>query len=227
MPRKRVNIDAGYLIQLHESGISVKQLSERFNISRATIYDRFSDAGFDWRNRSEAMYTRMANTDANTRQKLSAAAHAAVRGKSRSMEELRERAITRQQTLQYVGVGETEFASMLTKKGLQCAPQLAVGRYNIDIAIPPIAVEIHRNRSSPLAASNNRKKLEYMRSNGWAVVFVWIKKDITEFRESQADYIVSLYKRACVDPTVLGQYWVIRGDCELYSPTRGKSYNIT
>ena len=223
MPRIPKDFDVHDLIRRHEAGESLKQASKRLGYGRRALQLQMTKAGFTPRNRSEAMFVRMSRTSATERQRLSAAAHEAVRGK-RQTDQHRIRVAKTKETTIVPTRTEGKMLAMLRSRGLGCIPQKAIGRYNVDVAVtePPIAVEIfggnwhsggHHRRMFP-------KRADYILDLGWSLMIVW---DQTRDPMSvhAADYIATFIKESRRDPSLRREYRVIRGCGEELARGRG------
>jgi hypothetical protein len=140
------------------------------------------------------------------------------RGRSRSERYLISRAISHQRELDKVGIGEEELTTLLRERGYNPVPQLAVWKYNIDIAMPPIAVEVERYDSNPLGRTAFRAKLIDLLDMGWFVLVVWIRPRLKELPSIGAvNYTIALSETLDGQPTSVSQYRVIRSCGELVS----------
>ena len=92
MSRKNTHINANDCIKEYFAGKSIKQLAVDNGVSRQVIYRIFRENDVPVRNRSEAMFTRMANTTFEERQRLAFAANEAKRGLANTPEMLEKRA---------------------------------------------------------------------------------------------------------------------------------------
>ncbi len=219
-PGWRYNDLSATIVDLYQSGVSEKAVAERLGIERVVVRCRLLKAGVTPRNRSDAMYLRMSQTSPDERRHLTAAAHAAARGRIPREDEMASQAITRERTQKKVGNGERLFAQWLAGRGHVAILQKAVGRYNLDLAIPPVAVEIHVHPNDPLNRPRTRKRIEYLTDRGWHVLYVWIGK--THFlTEAAADDAIAFLQRAKGDKAVPGMYRVIRGSGKLVTEGRG------
>lgn len=219
MSRERVFVDADDIVNRYVKGTSENALAELFHVDRNTIRRRLLGAGIKPRNRSEGMYLRMAQASPEERQRLSKAAHDAVRGLKRTEADLCKRAIGLQKTKGRIGAGEVCLKRWLENRGLDCTLQYAVNRYNIDIfcdGVYPLAVELHVSPCDPLAVSKtfNRAKVKYILNRHWNIIFVWVTKRHFLIERS-ADYITSHFEEIQSNPTIRSQYRVIRGSGEL------------
>src|SRR5258708_5771589 len=136
-------------IALFQSGMSVKAIASRFNVARHVITRHLKIAGITPRNRSESMYLRMSQTNSDERVALTRASHAARKAMLTPEEWGIRQALAKQTNLSKVGDGEKLFIQWLSERGVvNCIPQQAVGKYNLDIGVAPIAVEIHETAKS-------------------------------------------------------------------------------
>jgi len=206
-------------IRLYRDGLSEKAVAERFSVDRNVIRRLSLRANVKPRGRSESMCLRMSQTSADERRRLASAAHSAVRGRARSESELAVRALRRERTQEKIGDGERLFANWLAARGSTTSLQKAVGRYNIDVALPPVAVEIHVTSQNPLKRVQTRERIKYLADRGWHVLYVWVSKRHF-LSEAAADDAVAFRKRAQCDPSPIGQYRVIRGSGELVAEGR-------
>lgn len=215
MPRKIKLPDIDKFVQMYIDGMSEQALAQLAGVSRMTMRHNLLTAAIIPRNRSQAMYVRMQHTSEAERANLTSAAHSAVRGKQRDITELIQRALTRQQTLQYATPIEFAFGDMLIQHGLRVIYQRAIERYNIDIAIetPPIAIEIEFNRTLPFVSrpANHHRRSEYLLDLGWNLCYILICKS-WPLTVGAADYIVAWTQQLCTNDTIRGQYSVIRGN---------------
>ncbi len=216
MSGKRYSLNIDNLVGRYLAGESEQAIANSIGCGRGTIRRRLLKAGIIPRGPSEAQLIRHLNTTPEMRRKMTEAAHDAVRGKKRSESEMIKRAIVKQKSQRYIGKGERILAEWLRNRGLDPVMQLAVGRYNIDIAILPIAVELLYSPGNPHTRATDRKKIKYLRNQCIHVLYVWInRRDV--LTEEAADYIVSFRKEMELTPTKLGQYRVIRGSGELFT----------
>lgn len=218
MSRKAEVTNISELLQMYIGGMSEKAVAAQAAVSRGVIRRRLLAAGIVPRNRSQGMYARMQNTSAAERARLADAAHAAVRGKRRTIEELVHRALTRQQTCEHSAPIEFCLGDMLIERGLWVTYQRAVKRYNVDIAIDScaIAVEVQFNGAFPHCSRpiNHARRTECLLNLGWNVCYVLICKS-WPLTVAAADYIVAWAQKVRCDHAVRGQYTVIRGNGEL------------
>ena len=211
-------IDSAEVVALYNSGRSVKALAGQFGVSRQVIDRRLKRAGITPRGRSESMYLRMSQTSEEERGRLSAAAHAAVRGKRQTFEHRCKIARSREASPSCVSRIERVCLGVLEDHGFACTPQKAVGPYNIDVAIgvPPIAVEIFGGHwhASGSHAGRFRKRTDYILDAGWVPVYVWVTRDYP-FEVGAVEYIVALAEQMRRGEPVRREEHMIRGDGEI------------
>jgi hypothetical protein len=202
------------IIRRYVEGESEKMLAERFGVSRAVIRRRLLKRGIDPRGRSESMRVRMANTPPEERRRLAAAAHDAVRGRIRSWDERVQAAQTRELRQTHVGPAELLMQRWLADRGITSVPQQAVGIYNVDLGLHPVAVEIFGGNWHGHGGhrSSAGKRFRYILDQGWCVVIIWVDRREYPLHPLAADYVITRLEHARRDPSLRGKYWVIRGD---------------
>ena len=213
MARRYTNINVDNCINEYLGGKSIKQLAIDNGVSRQVIYRIFRENDVPVRNRSEAMFTRMANTTFEERQRLAFAANEAKRGLANTPEMLEKRAKAGKR---FIGKFEQEFINAISSAGIHNIPQEPFMSYNLDIGCGNIAVEIHTQTGSPLTPKFLPKLMNCVNS-GKSMIYVWInpRKDIVlpECYEN----VVSIIQQFRSNPPVRSKYWVIRGTGELYA----------
>ncbi len=210
-PSEVLPISTHYLIELYAGGKSVYSMSRMFGVDRGVVRRRLTEAGIILRNRSDAQSVRNSKLTAEERTANIRAAHAARRGAKDTWATLALRAKAIERSLSKIGISELMFAKLLAERGILSEAQKAVGKYNIDLACFPIAVEVHRNGSHPLRLERNRKRLMYLRKRGWCVLFVWFNPwKNSEILPIHADEAVTLIKLARRNPPEWGKYRMIR-----------------
>lgn len=221
MTRKLTDADIDNLVNLYATGeYSVKRLSEITGFGRKAITAKLADRGVKTRSRSEAMYHRMARTSPAERKALASAAHEAVRGMTHTHETLVKRARTNQGKTVNVSGSERIVGEMLIGSGFEITPQLAIDKYNVDIAIhePAIAVEIFGGNwhASGRHAARHRSRVETLFNCGWHVVCIWVtrKQPITA---GCVEQVVALAERIRSNEPLPREELMIGGDGEPYT----------
>lgn len=219
---RRVDVPVDELVELYNDGISEKALAERYGYSRQVIRRRLLDEGVTIRGRSAAMFARMASTPTDERKRLVEAAHAARRG-GPGHNTLGRMAIARgkERTKGVAGKLEMEMQILLHERGLATKHQLAVGTYNIDLASPPFAVEVHVHSTNPLKVPSVKRRAERLMESGWSIIFVWVSPKTRLLVPNAADEVVAWIHRTQLLPSFPGHYRVIRGTGEHVAGGRG------
>lgn len=206
----RRDIDASALLSRYKAGESELALAHVFGVSRTAVRKRLIEGGFEPRNRSKANSQRMRNLTAQGRKDLTSAANQTMRGSTPTPEQQAKHAATFQASLGYDTVDEMTLMEWLEARGATCKPQLAIGPYNVDIAIhePPIAVELRSRAAYP---PNHRERREYLFDQGWSICYVFAMKRDFPLTEGAADYITAWAQELSRQPPIRGQYRVIGG----------------
>jgi hypothetical protein len=215
MARKIEFANLGDLVGRYQSGESEKAIAESIGIGRPTLRRFLVRQGVQPRGRSESMFARMSRTPPDERRALVRAANRAAKGRIVGVSSKIKRAATRELMQCGVHASQGEFAAFLSVSCQQLAVcEKAVGPYNVDIGIGPIAVEIygggwhgygrHRERSA--------ERFRYLFDHGWRVVIIWTDERYYPLGRGAAEYVIALLDRLRCDPATPGQYWVIRGD---------------
>jgi very-short-patch-repair endonuclease len=126
----------------------------------------------------------------------------------------RQRGIATRQAHLSMGRGETEFCSMLEARGYNPIRQLVVGRYNLDLVIPSVAVEVHWRSDHPFRRLFDRERVKYITNLGWHMIFVWVDAS-HPLTENAAENVVAFAQIAQRNPPGIGNYRVIRGTGEI------------
>lgn len=212
----RLDLDVPKLVRAYLRGQSEKAIAEALGVSRQVIAVRLREAGVPRRDRSAAMFNRMANTSAKERARLASAAHDAVRGKKRPDAELRRRALSRSRLR---GDGETIVADALRKICVSVKEQAPVDRYNVDVLADGIAVEPRCATGNPMRNPHRRKRTEYLLSRGIATL--WVTYTEIEALLGCLDEVIAHFESMRSLPPDLRQHRVIR--CAAHHFTRARN----
>lgn len=213
MSRKHTHINIDDCIKEYFAGKSIKQLAVDNGVSRQVIYRIFRENAVPVRNRSEAMFARMANTTFEERQRLAFAANEAKRGLANTPEMLEKRAKAGKR---FIGKFEQEFIDAISSAGIPNIPQEPFLSYNLDIGCGDIAVEIHRHTDSPLAPRHIKKVMNCINA-GKTMLYVWINPTKNILLPECYENVISIIQQFRSNPPVRSKYWVIRGTGELYA----------
>lgn len=208
---KRIALPDAEIVAAYLAGESEYALGQRYDVERIVIQRRLDEAGVARRGRSEAGLVRTAKMTAEQRAAQAAAAHDAVRSVKQSLELLERRALTREQRGGYDSEGERRLAEWLMQRGLTVAPQKAIGKYNTDLAIHPIAVEV-LGGGWHLENGKHAVRTPEILNRGWHLVFVWDHEGDSALAEGAADYVVAYLDEVRRNPASVGQYRVISGN---------------
>ena len=215
---KRIPTPSG-VVERYERGESVLELSNRYGVSRSVVNRWLDNAGIVRRSYAAAGKLRAAKMSPEDRAAQARAAHEANRGKRATTISRVRRARTRQgiATIEKCSHGERLIADYLTSNGFDVTLEKAVHVYNLDIAIGEhFAIEVCGGNfhGDIKRRTSDAERLEYLLGAGWTIVYVWDTKNIP-ITTAAAEKCVSIFNAFSFDPTVDGEYWVIRGDGEV------------
>lgn len=208
-------------IQRYASGESENTLAKELGISRGAFRFKLNGNGVHVRSQSEAETVKWARMTPEQRLRQIAPYHEAIRGRERSIEDLHARALTRQASCSQASPAEAEVLVMLEPYSFSITRQMAVGPYNIDLAIhvPSIAVEVmgHSDKRATQSAigSSYGKRSPYLLDQGWNVVIIVIDGLRNRLTNGAAEYIATFAEELRRNPSPIGQYRVIRGNGKL------------
>jgi very-short-patch-repair endonuclease len=225
----RIVIDLDDLRRRYEAGASVKQLAEHFGCSRRPIAQRLEDMGITPRDRSEAMYLRMANTSFEDRQKLVKNANSVARERVHSEQEKIKRALAVYSSKRNVSPYEVDVIEALEAHGIVVVSQYPVGPYNLDISLVerPLAMEIHGGgfHASGRHAARRPQRLEYLFSRGWSLIEVWNVTPRTWNPVAVAENFIALGNLMRSDPAPHSRHWMILGNAQPAPACRSYGYD--
>ena len=215
MPRKWQPTNDPDLIRLYQSGLTEVDLAAHFGVCRLTVSKRLTANGIPKRSWSDTQRINASRHSPEERKQQAEAAHAAVRGKKRSFDELCLRARTRQSQGR-MSPAEILLADWLWKRGIDCIPQEAIGPYNADLGAAPVSVEVNVGNFHATGRHRDRcaTRSRYILDQGWNLVIVWISERRHPLTPKVADYLAAFIEEARSDPTLRGQYRVVWGDGE-------------
>lgn len=224
----RVEVPVTQIINLFKNGMSVKCLAKKFSVSRGVINRRLRNNNIIPRDRSESMFNRMKNTPKTERQRISEKAHAAVKGRKYSREELRNRAISRQMSFtpnKFTSRWERMFYEFCIKSKLPIIPQFAIEKYNVDFRIDktPFVVEIfgaHWKCVEP-HPTIFLERSKCFRKHNFITIVIWAD-DRNPISIGCIDKIQSLVNEFSRDKSVFREQYVILGDGNITSRGQDK-----
>lgn len=207
------------VVRAYIGGASEYALARQYGVSRGTIARILVDHGVPRRGMSEAGVVRNENLTPDQRRKQVAAANKASRVRKMSNIDKARRAVAREWQALPESEGERLLYNMLD--GYHPRAQRAIGPYNVDIAMPPVAVEILGGRWHATKATH-RERTPYILDQGWHLVMVWNTSDgHSALGCGAAEYIVAFADEMRRNPPATCQYRVISGDGQLLA-ARGR-----
>jgi very-short-patch-repair endonuclease len=213
----RVPIDE--IVAAYRAGESELSLSNRFGIARSGIRPRLLAAGVEIRDASEAQKVRVQRMTPEERQAQTRAAHDAVRGTKQSIEYLLKRAQSRESKGLCDSPGELFLLGELAARGLTAIPQKAIGKYNVDFAVAPIAVEV-LGGGWHMQKRHHAVRTPAILNTGWHLLFIWNHEGSSALTAGAADYVVTFLEQVRRDPPAVGEYRVITGSGEFLAAGR-------
>lgn len=214
---------ASEIVSRYRSGESTNALSKRFGISRRAIDRQLRKSGIQTRTQSESAaltWEAIRTLDGGIARQCGAAWDGRRAG-SDSVAVRTARAVAIQARGLKVFRHEAELAGALRQRGFPCTQQLAVGPYNLDIAVDglPVAIEVIGAPPWEFRKIKLRQRTEYLLDLGWLVIFVRYHRRIRPVViDHAAQQLVAYLDLARKDKTVFGQYGMVIGHPE-YSPT--------
>lgn len=214
VPSRRVRVLPGEEIAAaYLAGESEYSLSDRYLVSTSVIRRYLVAEEVPLRGRADAGRARAAGMTPDERKGQATAANAAVRGTKQSHEHLIARALTNEARGRQ-SPGEYRMARWLAFHRLEPIPQRAIGKYNVDLAIAPVAVEI-LGGGWHLEKRTHAHRTPEILDAGWHLVFIWNHEGISALAPAAADYVVAFLKEVRRKPPACGQYRVISGNGQL------------
>ncbi len=207
---------------LHVGGWSVKALSERFGVCRATIKRQLMRDGVKPRDRSEAMFQRYSGMPHEERCSLTEAAHAAIRGMSRSEE---TKILMAKAKPRRIGKDEQILTEALRARGIKFETQIPINIYNIDILVGSVAVEPHSGGTNPMNGIKDRRRTEYLLDRG--ISTLWIVHKGIEALSGCLEYIISDINEMGSNPTARSKYGVVRCAVQRFARIRNQRGQFT
>lgn len=226
MPAKILIPNLDNLLERYIAGESENQLAQEAGVNRSTFRQRLLEAGITPRTQSESERFKWGRMTTAQRSNQVRAAHDATRGRKAPFSELCQRAKSREGSLTYnVAPEEIELAHFLRFAMMEYRWEIidffpweiihnfAVGPYNCDIGISPIAVEVWGGGWHPKPIDIERTK--YILNAGYSILYVDLDQRRYPLGHIVTNYVVSLYETTRMNPSGKRQYWMVRGDGEL------------
>lgn len=205
------------LLDLYNSGIWKCDIASRLGISEGFVGSCLNSLGVPIaKNRSESLRNIHNRGGEERKHSITKNAHDSVRGMNRSAENLIKCAIGRERAKRFGSSTEKALYDLLIDKGVNPIPQKAVHKYNIDLAIGYVAVEISGRSRKPKDIPAMIDRIKYLIDSGYIIVWVWANTTFP-VTVGAADYIVSLVNEIGADPAFIRENRVIRCDGKLLS----------
>lgn len=227
---RRTVLPEAELVQRYRAGESELALATAYGVDRNTLRKRLTEHGVEIRGRSAAGYQRYVGSTESERRALTEAAHTAVRGSTVPEAALARRALAVQQRAdecpdEFDSVHEMRLCAWLDDRRASYVRQQAVGPYNVDVAMAPVAVEVLGGEWHLFGnkAEINRRRTPYLFDQGWHVVFVWSTTNYP-ISTAAAEQVIALVDQLRRDPSPIRQYRVVRGDGQLLAAGGPKEY---
>lgn len=218
MTRPVTNIDTDDLIERYRAGASQNSLAKMHGVDRCVIRRLLSRAGLGIRSCADANRIEQGRRTPEQRQRFTQAAHDAIRGKKRSPEELRKRALAHSRIC---GLFEAEVIERLGECGIDAEHQFPVDRYNLDVALVTDAVAVEIFASHPRRSETARyiERIEYLLDSGWSVLVVISRYPNRDFDVvAVCNEVIAFRDFSHAHESAAGHYRVIRGSGK--APTR-------
>lgn len=216
-------IDMQSVIRRYQSGESTAAIARDAGLTEGTIVRRLRKSGIPIRTGSENMALRWKSATPAERRQHGNRMAVINRGRVNAPTSFERAALTIEKNGSRISPLERLMAEWLTARGHEVRHQVAVSRYNIDLVIGSVAVEIFGGswHASPTRLRQFNERSKYLFDRGWSVVVVWHHATDYPISERAADAVSNFihHRHAFSDiagsgPPVPGEYRVIRGDGE-------------
>lgn len=202
------------VVNAYVGGVSELALARQHGVARTVIRRVITEAGVVPRNGSESQFQRYHGTTAEDRKAVTAAANAAMRGRTLTWEKRLRDAAGRQRSAAFVSELENVIASELRERGLVVVQQTAIGPYNCDLTVATgsVAVEVFGGgwHWSGHHAVRHRQRSRYILDQGWHLLCFIVdrKRPLTA---AGYDYLVAFAEFAERNPSARREYRVVGG----------------
>jgi hypothetical protein len=213
-PRKGRDLPVDAIVKAYEAGASEYGLSQQYGVSRGAIAARLIEAGVQRRGMSEAGLLRVSQMSPAERKAQAAEANRAARLRRVPEIEKYRRALTVEQQGRPGSQGERDLLGMLAEREMPAVVERAVGPYNVDLALLPVAVEVLGGGFHGVKA-RHAERTPYILDAGWHLVMVWAYEGASALGEGAADYLVTFVEQVRRNPPATCQYRVITGQGEV------------
>lgn len=211
------------LLAMYNSGLWKNEIASKIGISEGAVGKYLSYLGVPLAdNKSQATKRIHERGGKNWSKAVTYSAHNAVKGMKRTEESLIQRANTLESIGRFGSTMERVLFDMLAERGICAIPQKAFSKYNIDLMVGNVAVEVTGRGRKAKDIPAMKEKIKLILNSGYSMIWVWTN---TAFpvEDGAADYIASYFKQISRDPSLIGEYRVIRRDGKLMAVGRSDS----
>lgn len=217
------------MIELFQAGRGIGGIAKEFNVAANVVHRIFKERNIKPRNRSEQQYARMSNTTPEEKRRLVQAANAAMRGTVKTKQEIYKSNLGKFRG-QSGNISEMEkvLNQMLRDRGQVTLTQLPIDKYNADIVVGDIAVEVFGGcwhwHGNHLAGSVER--LYTFFDWGYHVVIVAMRHE-REITPQLCDNLISLFEFIRSNKSSVRQYRMVRSDGQVVAAADSNRDDIT
>lgn len=223
IPTRGPDLPMTEIISAYRSGASELALSRQYGVSRGAISKRLIAAGVERRGTKEAGLVRVGGMTVEERKAQALAANKAARKRRVPEIEKFRRALAIEHRGMHDSGSEGLLRSMILGHGESAQPQRAIGPYNVDLAMLPVAVEV-LGGGWHSAKTTHTERTPYILDAGWHLVMVWDYEGVSALGPGAADYLVTFVEKVRRNPPATCQYRVITGQGEVLA-ARGREDN--
>ena len=198
----------------YENGENVLQMSKVYGASRRVINSCLDDLGLERPTVSATNRSRFQAMTDEQRKEVTATARKIMRSSARAQYSMELKAKRDQASLRYVGKFEREMAERLDGRELEVIPQYAWGRYNFDLFVNGVAVEIHSGAARPFYNSSNFQKTIEAVCAGISIMYIWMRP-VRSVTDIAVENVIAFIDESSRNPPTLGQHRVVRSNGEV------------
>jgi hypothetical protein len=218
--RKVLTLPTDEIVKAYLGGASEYGLAQQYGTSRGPIGRILTEAGVERRGMSEAGIVRTQGQTPEQRKAQVVEANRAARKRRIGEIEKFRRALTVERDGRPGSPGEIALRAMLQERGEEPIVERAVGPYNVDLAVLPVAMEVLGGGFHGVK-ERHAERTPYILDAGWHLVMVWDYEGRSALGAGAADYLVTFLEQVRRNPPATCQYRVITGQGELLT-ARGR-----
>ena len=223
MPATRVPLET--LIDLYvNQQLSSGEVAARVGLDPVSVRGRLRRHGLT-RSIAEANRLSAARVTPEARMRRVAAAHDALRGKSRPREEMLKRSASHFRNGDNIGPHEVTFKRMLEERGLSFTQQHPIDVYNVDFALAEhhVAVEVVAGGGNERVRANRPHRLETLRDRGWRLFEIRFSSVAGDrmWGMGVVDELIAFVDEGSLDPSSASQHRVVRPNGRRVKTRRG------